>query len=116
MSQDTSLLLGLDGLAAERVELDVEGCPVVHVVTADVEAARCPSCRVVSTSPKQWVTTHPRDVPYGERMVRLAWRKRRWRCRNPECARGSFTEQVPAVPARHRLTARLRAQAGGGGG
>lgn len=57
MSQDTSLLLGLDGLAAERVELDAEGCPVVHVVTADVEAARCPSWRVVSTSPKQWVTT-----------------------------------------------------------
>jgi transposase len=40
------------------------------------------------------------------------WHKRRWRCKNPDCARGSFTEQVAQVPSRHRLTARLRADAG----
>jgi Transposase and inactivated derivatives len=112
LNQDTTLLVGLDGLAAERVEVDAGGCPVVHLVTADAEAARCPACRAVSTCAKEWVTTHPRDLAYGGRMVRLSWRKRRWRCRNRDCPKGSFTEQTAAVPARRRLTARLREQAG----
>ncbi len=112
MVNDTTLLLGLGGLAAERVEIDTDGVPVVHLATADAEAARCPACQVMSTSPKQWVSTHPRDVPYGGRAVRLTWRKRRWRCRNPDCPKRSFTEQVAAVPARHRITTRLRERAG----
>lgn len=112
MSQDTTLLLGLEGLAVHQVENDSEGCPVAHLVTADLEAARCTGCGVLSSSPKEWVTTHPRDLPHGGRVVKLAWRKRRWRCRNPDCATGSFTEQTAGVPARHRLTTRLRGQAG----
>jgi transposase len=58
------------------------------------------------------VTTRPRDLPVGGRDVLLAWRKRRWRCRQPHCSTGSFTERVVAVPARARLTTRLRAAAG----
>lgn len=112
MSQDTTLLMGLEGLSVERVETDGDGCLVVHLLTSDAEASRCPGCGWLSTSPKEWVSTHPRDLPHAGRAVRLCWRKRRWRCRNPGCERGSFTEQVPAVPARRRLTARLRGQAG----
>jgi hypothetical protein len=44
--------------------------------------------------------------------VRLLWHKRRWRCAEPACPRGSFTEALPAVPARSRLTGRLRRSAG----
>ncbi|WP_322763071.1 hypothetical protein [Frankia sp. Cr2] len=33
-ADDTSLLLGLEGLALERVEVDGDGARVVHVVTA----------------------------------------------------------------------------------
>jgi transposase len=112
LSQDTTLLLGLGGLAAERVELDTDGRPVVHLVTADADAARCPSCTVTSTSPKQRVTTRPRDLSHGGRGIKLLWHKRRWRCRNLDCGRGSFTEQVASVPARSRLTTRLRVAAG----
>jgi transposase len=112
LSNDTTLLLGLGGLAADRVEQDAGGHPVVHLVTADTDAARCPSCTVVSTSPKQQVTTRPRDLAHGGRPITLLWHKRRWRCRNPDCGRASFTEQVAAVPARSRMTARLRAAAG----
>ena len=112
MVNDTTLLLGLEGLACDRVELDGQGQPVAHLVTANAQAARCPGCGQVSTSPKQNVTTRPRDLPHGGRGVALMWRKRRWRCRNPGCARGSFTESVASVPARHRLTTRLRASAG----
>ena len=56
---DTTLLVGLDGVVVERVDLDPDGCRVVHLATAaDVEAV-CPSCRTRSTSPRGWVVTRP---------------------------------------------------------
>jgi hypothetical protein len=61
---------------------------------------------------KAWVTTRPRDLPVCGRACHLRWRKRRWYCDEPACARGSFTEAVPAIPARARLTCRLREAAG----
>jgi hypothetical protein len=66
---DTTLLLGLEGVVVDRVELDPDGCRVVHVSTAprakdahDDVAAVCPSCRTPATSVKGWVSTRPRDV------------------------------------------------------
>ncbi|GAB4052536.1 transposase family protein [Catellatospora paridis] len=56
--------------------------------------------------------TRPRDLPVGGRPTRLRWYKRRWRCDEPGCRRASFTEAVAAVPARKRLTTRLRSAAG----
>lgn len=59
-------------------------------------------------------STRPRDVPYGPDLVRLVWHKSRWRCCERVCARRSFTESVPQVPARCRLTTRLYEQVGAG--
>jgi transposase len=112
--QDATLLLGLEGLAVAQVELDDEGGRVVHVVTDDEAAAGCPSCGVLSTSVKGHAVTRPRDVPYGQGPLRLVWHKRRWRCREAACSRGSFTESLPQVPARARLTRRLRTECGAG--
>ena len=56
--------------------------------------------------------TGPRDLPVGGRRASLRWCKRRWCCDERSCRRGSFTEAVSAVPARKRMTARLRAAAG----
>jgi transposase len=81
---------------------------VVEVMTADAAAARCPDCGTVSGSVKGNVTTWPKDLPYGEAPLRVAWRKRRWRCRQANCARGSFSEQITELPARARTTGRLR--------
>jgi transposase len=39
-----TLLLGVEGLAVERVELDERGARVADVVTTDQGAAACPSC------------------------------------------------------------------------
>ena len=112
--QDATLLLGLEGLAVVTVELDDDGARVVHVVTDDESAAGCPSCGVLSTSVKGHAVTRPRDVPYGQAPLRLVWHKRRWRCREAACPRGSFTEALPAVPPRARVTTRLRAECGAG--
>jgi len=100
--------LGLAGLAVERVALTALGVRIVQLVTDDPEAARCPACRVVSTSGKGWVLTRPHDLPCGGGQVAVQWRKRRWRCRTLDCARQSFTEQVAQVPAGMRTTTRLR--------
>jgi transposase len=112
MVNDTSRLLGLDGLAVRRVELDKDGIPVVDLVTADEQARYCPRCGVRARRMKEWTTTRPRDLPVAGRPVRLRWRKRRWRCDTQACPRRSFTESVAQVPARARLTLRLRQVAG----
>lgn len=112
MNNDTTLLLGLDGLAVDHVELDADGMRVVHVITADEQAGCCPSCGLASTSLKERVATRPRDLPFGGEGIRLVWHKRRWRCRSPLCPKQTFTEAVPPVPARSRLTTRLRQAAG----
>ena len=112
ISEDGTTLLGLDGLAVKRVDVDEHGARIVHVVTADEAAAACPTCGVISTARKSSATTHPRDVAYGPDPIRLVWHKSRWRCRESRCPRGSFTESLPQVPPRCRLTTRLYEQVG----
>ena len=109
---DASRLLDLGGLAVDRVASDAFGGRVVHVVTADETASACPSCGVLSVTLKGRVCTRPRDIPYGTRVLRLIWHKRRWRCKERLCPRASFTESLPAVRARSRLTTRLRTELG----
>jgi transposase len=92
----------------ERVVRTGLGVKIVQLVTDDPDAARCPACRVVSTSGKDWVLTRPRDLPCGGEFAVVQWRKRRWRCRVETCARGSFTERVGQVPPGMRTTTRLR--------
>lgn len=109
-----TLLLGIEGLAVAAVEGDADEGEgrLVHVVIEEVGAAACPACGVLSSSVKEHVTTRPRDVPYGPDPIRLVWHKTRWRCRETLCPRKTFTECLPTVPARSRLTTRLRAECG----
>ena len=107
-------LLGIDGLAVVRVEREQSGARVVHVVTADEIASACPGCGVLSASAKGSACSRPRDVPYAEAGVRLVWHKRRWRCREAACSRRSFTESIPQLPPRARVTARLKQACGVG--
>jgi transposase len=112
MVNDTTRLLGLDGLAVTAVENTTEGGPVVYLTTADQRARTCPACGMAAVRMKEWVTTQPRDLPVSGRMVRLRWRKRRWICDQTACPRATFTECLEQVPARARITTRLRAAAG----
>ncbi len=107
-------LVGLDGVGVQLVELAEDGARVVHVVTVEETAAACPACGVLSTSVKGHAITRPRDIPYGPDPVHVVWHKRRWRCREKLCPRDSFTESLPSVPSRSRLTTRLRAACGAG--
>ena len=100
------------GSAVREITSDGFGGRVVHVVMADLAASACRSCGKFSTSLTGHVTSRPRDIPYGTRPLRLVWHKRRWRCVDERCARGSFTEQVPAARPGGRLTRRLRTALG----
>jgi transposase len=111
MEHGTTILFGLPGVTVERVErvMSGDGGParLVHVVTAASSAAGCPECGVISTSVKQYRTTRPRDLPYGEEPLGVRWRKRQYRCREVTCARKAFTESIAEIPPRARLTGRL---------
>ena len=96
MEDGTSILFGLPGVAVDRVERVTEDGSVVrlvHVVTAASSAAGCPQCGVVSTSVRQYRTTRPRDLPYGEEPLEVRWHKRQYRCR----------EQASPAPGVHRV-------------
>jgi hypothetical protein len=56
--------------------------------------------------------TAPKDLPYGQDPIRVRWHKVRWRCGEPACGRGSFTEAIGEIPAGRRSTGRLRAAIG----
>jgi transposase len=111
MENGTSILFGLPGVEVQRVER-VCGerdrvVRLVHVVTTVSGAAGCPGCGVMSTSVRQYRTTRPRDLPYGEEPLAVRWHKRQYRCLEQACPRKAFTESVPEIPARARLTGRL---------
>jgi transposase len=40
--------------------------------------------------------------------LEVCWLKWRWKCTGEHCKRQTFTESLPAVPPRHRITGRLR--------
>lgn len=98
------LLVDLPGLHVVRVDCHQLGLRIM------MESARrcmgCFGCGVL-------VQGHGRmpveliDAPCFTASVWLSWRKRRWRCLDPDCAVTSFAEQSPQVAAaRALLTAR----------
>jgi transposase len=110
--EDTaSVLFGLDGLRVTDAEAGPDGAVTVWAVTEHPGAARCPGCGAVSARVHDRVLTRPKDVRRGGDEVRLCWVKRRWKCEQRGCPRKTFTESLPQVPPRHRVTGRLREQA-----
>lgn len=95
-----------------KVKDDGLGGSTVYVVTSEDSARACPSCGVFATRLKDYRTTAPRHLSCGGRPVDIRWRKARWHCTEVACARGSFTEAIPQVPARMRTTTALRRAAG----
>ncbi len=49
-------LVGLDGLVAERVEVDAAGIHVAGLSTGSRQARCCPTCEQRAVRVKQWAT------------------------------------------------------------
>ncbi len=113
MVQDTaSALFGVEGLQVIGAEAEADGTVTVWAVTDHPGAAACPECGTMSGAVHEYLLTRPRDLRRGLDEVSVCWLKRRWKCQVPACERKTFTESLPAVPPRCRLTARLRQLAG----
>ena len=106
------MLFGVEGLQVTDAQALPDGTLEVWAVTGDPAAAACPDCGTVSARLHDTVLTRPRDVRRAGDPVAVCWVKHRWKCGAPGCPRKTFTERVPQVPPRCRLTARLREQAG----
>jgi len=79
------------------------------VETVEREGA-CPSCGVLSSRVQARPVQHVKDVACGGARIDVIVRKRRYRCVEPRCPRGTFTEQTDQLPARARVTTRLTEQ------
>jgi len=111
--QDTaSALFGVEGLQVIGAEAEADGTVTVWAVTDHPGASACPDCGTRSGRVHEYVVTRPRDLRRGVDQVSVCWLKRRWKCQARDCERKTFTESLPAVPPRCRLTARLRELAG----
>jgi transposase len=109
----TRVLVGLDEYRVLDACEDGDGVLVVTVEVPRGEAP-CPGCGVFSARVKQRRCQEIRDGLSFERPTRLVWHKRRFRCDTPGCRR-SFTESTAQVPARARVTTRLRTAIGRAG-
>ena len=113
MVHDTaSVLFGVEGLQVIDAEPGPDGTLEVWAVTDYPAAGACPDCGMVSARRHDTVLARPRDVRRAGDQVAVWWVKCRWKCDEPGCGRKTFTEWLPQVPPRCRLTARLREQAG----
>jgi transposase len=111
--EDTaSALFGVEGLLVTDVQAGPGGAVEVWAVTNYPAAAVCPDCGTVSCRVHETVLARPRDVRRAGDRVDVRWVKVRRKCGNPDCPRKTFTEWVPGLPPRCRITARLREQAG----
>lgn len=109
-----TMLLGIPGLVVTVVTTDEDGQVTVHAETHPglrEQARRCHGCGGRGTI-KERPETEPRDMPWGDRMILLKWRKLRMACTNAECPVDTFTEWLPPVPPRARLTQRKRDRIG----
>lgn len=96
------------GPRVTSVQHTPDGRPLVHLATAHERGPALSRMRDGVEFPARLGGHRARDLPMGGRRTELRWRKRRWRCAETECPRRTFTEQVPGIPARARLTGRLR--------
>jgi transposase len=107
--EDTAtVLFGMPGVRVVEAETERDGVTTVYLKTADLSRVACPDCGSLPERQKQNVFTRVRDVPFGDRRIRVVWDKRRWVCPSTSCERVTFTESLPGLLPRKRLTTRLR--------
>lgn len=105
-SSGADALLGLEGFALlEAIEQDGE---VWLLVETTAHVVGCAGCGTRARSKGRPVAI-VRDMAFGGRPVRIAWRKRRWYCPDPDCEVRTWTEQAGSIAARAGLTNRARA-------
>jgi transposase len=99
-------VLGLEGFVL-RAAVEEHG-ELWELVETTATVVGCPGCGTRARS-KGRASVEVRDMGCGGRPVRLVWRKRRWRCPDPDCDTRTWTETAGAIAPRAALTERARA-------
>jgi transposase len=89
---------------------DVEQTGSILRITARTNSteSRCPICATPSSSIHSYHLRQLKDLPMGEQAVLLTIRTKRFRCRNPDCPKVTFVEEIPGVLVKNaRRTPRL---------
>src|SRR5215208_2041585 len=86
------------------VEVDTQQRLVLTVESGQV-AAGCPACGVMAIGHGRRVRTL-HDAPCFGRVTLLRWLVRIWRCQEPACPTGTFSEAHDLAPPRTALTVR----------
>ena len=104
-----SALLGLDGFVVRAQLLDEATGEWWLAVETTEDRAWCPTCgvRAVGHGRRR---VKVRDLPIADRPVVLVWAKRLWRCPEPACAMGTWSEESDEIAPRAVLTERARAE------
>ena len=107
MDDRTTLLFALPDFRILDVTREPDGGRRVLVERVADEAG-CPVCGVMSGRIKDRPTSRVKDLPHGLVPLRVFVRKRRLACLQALCERKSFTETSAQLPARARVTTRLK--------
>lgn len=102
--QRCDVLVGLDGLRVIDAARDQADGLCVWVESPPGPMG-CPSCGVLAVGHGR-VEVRLLDIPSAGRPVTIQWRKRRWRCPDPDCPRISFLEQADHIAAPRGLLTR----------
>jgi transposase len=104
-----SALLGLNGFVVLAQLLDEETGEWWLAVETTEDRGWCPTCgvRAVGHGRRR---VKVRDLPMADRPVVLVWAKRLWRCPEPACPTGTWSEESDAIASRAVLTERARAE------
>ena len=104
-SEGATALLGMEEfVVGAQDEIDGEVWLMVET-TADVVG--CDGCGVRAVGHGRRVVK-VRDLPAGDRPVVVVWRKRIWRCPDPDCEVRTWSEETDAIAAKAVLTERAR--------
>ncbi len=98
-----AVMFGVPGVRVLAAKRDDNGLSVT--VETDPQVEGCSRCGVLAV-------LHDRcehllhDAPFGHRRVRVRWRKRVWRCGEPACPTGTWSERHDLAAPRALLTRR----------
>ncbi len=106
-SDGATALFDMDGFVVRAQML--EGGEWWLLVETIADRVGCPSCgvRAIGHGRRR---VEVRDLPIAGRPVRLAWRKRIWRCPDEHCTTRTWSETHDAIAPRASLTRRARVE------
>jgi transposase len=97
-------LLGLEGFRITKAEV-TETELILTIETRAVGPVKCSRCEMPARAQGRY-EVHYRDLPAFGVPTRLIWRRRRWHCVNPECAKRTWSEESEEMSSGTTLTKR----------